>query len=449
MRKTTIRESFPSLFLLINSIVWFSLSWFVIQNYISNTSFDNILLVSSSYFGALLLSAVVGATLLRKKLAGKIALLSWVSFGAVTCLLSAVLVHGASSISLVFFSILLGALAGLGIPTCLALFSEVIKSNNRGRSGAVAFFLIQAMTVLIYIPTSSANVDNQFLVLAAWRLVGVLSIFFWVPRKKISEESENKLLTVIRERTVFLLFIPWFLLTIVNFVEQPLVQNYFGTNLYNTYQMAEILITSASAFVGGVICDFKGRKVSGIIGFILLGVGYAFLSLLSSGSQLPATPSIGTQVFQILWVLFDGVAWGFLYVTFIFVVWGDISEGRAREKYYLLGGIPFLLSNLISVLVEPFAEHAQIGASFSIASFFLFVAILPLLYAPETLSEKTLKDRDLKSYLNKAQKLAQKENEKNKKQEGQETEEENKEADEKDQESPEDEEARKLAEKYY
>ena len=93
MPKITIRESFPSLFLLINSIVWFSLSWFVIQNYVSNTSYDNILLVSSSYFGALLLSAVVGATLLRKKLLGKIGLLSWVSFGVVICLLSAVLVH--------------------------------------------------------------------------------------------------------------------------------------------------------------------------------------------------------------------------------------------------------------------------------------------------------------------------------------------------------------------
>lgn len=448
MRKTTVRESFPSLFLLINSIVWFSLSWFVIQNYISNTSFDNMLLVSSSYFGALLLSAIVGATLLRKKLAGRIALLSWISFGVVACLLSAVLVHGASSISLVFFSIFLGALAGLGIPTCLALFSDVVISTNRGRIGAIVFFVTQAVTVLIYLPISSANVDNQFLVLAAWRLVGVLSIFFWVPHKKTSEGSESKLLNIIRERTVFLLFIPWFLLTIVNFVEQPIVQNYFGTTLYNTSQMAEILITSASAFVGGVICDFKGRKVSGIIGFILLGVGYAFLSLLS-GTQLSGTQSTGTQVFQILWVLFDGVAWGFLYVTFIFVVWGDISEGKAREKYYLLGGIPFLLSNLISVLFQPFAEHAQIGTSFSLASFFLFVAILPLLYAPETLAEKTLKDRDLKSYLDKAQKLAQKVTGKNKKQEGEETKEENKEANEKGQESPEDEEARKLAEKYY
>ena len=434
MRKTQIRESFPSLLLLINSVVWFSLSWFVIQNLIGETSFNNILLVASSYFGALLISAVIGATLLHKKLRGKRPLLSWVSLGAVTCVLSAVLVHGTSSIILVFLSLLLGALAGLGIPTCLALFSEVSTSNNRGRNGALVFFLIQALTVLIYLPISSANVDYQFLVLAAWRLVGVLSIFFWVPLKKVAEERKIQLLSIIRERTVFLYFIPWFLLIIVNFVEQPLIEHYFGAELYNSYMMAEILITSVSAFLGGAICDFKGRKVSGILGFILLGVGYAFLTLLS-----------GSQVSQILWVLFDGVAWGFLYVTFIFVVWGDISEGKTREKYYLLGGIPFLLSNLISVLVQPFVEFVPITASFSLASFFLFVAILPLLYAPETLPEKAIKDRELKNYIEKAQKEAAKTKEK---------EEENKQCEKENNEigfevNQDDEKARELAEKYY
>jgi hypothetical protein len=39
---------------------------------------------------------------------------------------------------------------------------------------------------------------------------------------------------------------------------------------------------------------------------------------------------------------------------------------------------------------------------FSFASVFLFLAVLPLIYAPETLPEKTMKDRDLKSYIEKA-----------------------------------------------
>jgi MFS family permease len=397
MWKTEIRGTLSSLLLLINSVVWFSVSWFIIEGLMGEASFNTVLIVSSSYFGALLVSAIIGATLLNKKLREKRPLLSWVLLGAVVCVLSAVLAPERNSINLVFVSLPLGALAGLGIPTCLALFSKVTRTTNRGRNGAIAFFLIQALTVLIFMPISSANMDYQFLVLAAWRLVGVLCVFFWMPHEGVAEERQIQLLSIIRERTFFLYFIPWFLFTIVNFVEQPLLEHYFGAELYSLYMMAGILIISVSAFLGGAICDFKGRKVAGILGFILLGIGYAFLTILP-----------GTQVSQILWVLLVGVAWGLLYVTFILVVWGDISEGKTREKYYLLGGMPFLLSNLITALVRPFVEVVPITASFSLASFFLFLAILPLLYAPETLPEKVMKNRELKSYLEKAKNEAEK-----------------------------------------
>jgi len=54
-------------------------------------------------------------------------------------------------------------------------------------------------------------------------------------------------------------------------------------------------------------------------------------------------------------------------------------------------------------------------AIFSLTAFLLFLAVLPLIYAPETLPEKTMKDRELKSYIEKAQKVVQKETGKNQK----------------------------------
>ena len=68
MWKAKIRELFPSLFLLTNSISWFSLTWFVISDLIGEATFNTILLVSSSYFGALIASAIIGATLIYNKL---------------------------------------------------------------------------------------------------------------------------------------------------------------------------------------------------------------------------------------------------------------------------------------------------------------------------------------------------------------------------------------------
>ena len=52
---------------------------------------------------------------------------------------------------------------------------------------------------------------------------------------------------------------------------------------------------------------------------------------------------------------------------------------------------------------------------FSFASVFLFLAVLPLIYAPETLPEKNMKERELKTYIKKAQQIAQKEEKKKEK----------------------------------
>jgi hypothetical protein len=78
----------------------------------------------------------------------------------------------------------------------------------------------------------------------------------------------------------------------------------------------------------------------------------------------------------------------------------------------------------------------------------LFVAIVPLLFAAETLPEKAMKDRDLKTYLEKAQKIAKKETEKVHKNEPK-NDEETPEKTESEGNSEEYDEARKLAEKYY
>jgi hypothetical protein len=87
---------------------------------------------------------------------------------------------------------------------------------------------------------------------------------------------------------------------------------------------------------------------------------------------------------------------------------GDLAERRSKERFYLLGGLPYLLAGYLSVLVKPFVSSILITSAFSLASFFLFLTVLPLLYARETLPEKTMKDRELRSYVEKAKKAKEK-----------------------------------------
>jgi MFS family permease len=433
-------KGFPALFLLANSISWFSLTLLVIGNLVGARPLNEILLISGSYFGGLIGSAVIGATILHHKLRGKGFLLSWLLFGVVTCLLFS---FGATTSlpSLTVASLALGLSIGIGVPTCFSFYADQTKAENRGRIGALMFFIVQLFSALILFSTSDKGIDSQFLILALWRFMGVAGIIFYKPLPKLSEERVTLIKSIVKERTLILYFLPWLLFSLVNSIETPIVEVYFGPELFTNSLLATALISSVSAFVGGVLCDLKGRKITGIFGFILLGLGYAFLSFFSGGP----TQEIG----QFLYILCDGIAWGFLFVTFIFILWGDLSDGKIREKYYLVGSLPFLFSGLIQMVVQPFAKSISITSSFSLASFFLFLAIIPLLYAQETLPEKSMKDRELKNYLEKAQKFAQKETEKQYNKKSQEESDGEKEENQEEQESPENIEAQKLAEKYY
>ncbi len=433
-------KGFPALFLLANSISWFSLTLLVIGDFVGTRTINEILLISGSYFGGLIGSAIIGATILHRKLMGKGFLLSWLLFGVATCLLFSL---GATSSlpSLTGMSLVLGLSIGLGIPTCFSFYADQTKAENRGKIGAIMFFIVQLFTAVILLLISDKGMNYQFLILALWRFIGLAGIIFYKSIPKLSEERATSIKSIIRERTLILYFLPWLLFSLVNSVETPIVQMYFGPELFNNSLLATTLINSVSAFIGGALCDLKGRKITGIFGFILLGLGYAFLSFFSGGP----TQEIG----QFLYILCDGIAWGFLFVTFIFILWGDLSDGKIREKYYLVGSLPFLFSGLIQMIVQPFAKSISITSSFSVASFFLFLAIIPLLYASETLPEKSMKDRELKNYLEKAQKFAQKETEKMYNKKSQEKVNGAKEENQEEQESPEDIEAKKLAEKYY
>jgi hypothetical protein len=441
VRKTKNRGS-AALYLLVNSLSWFTLTLVIIGNLLEHSSLSKILLVAGPYFLGLIASAIIGGTLLYRKLRRRAVLLSWVLAGVATCLLYAFASTSSLPSLIIASSMLLGASIGVGIPTCFFFFATQTKTESRGRIGAVVFFVIQLLSALILFLIDQMGTESVFLILAVWRLLGIAGVLFYEqPLQTAPKEGITSSLSILKERTFILYFLAWLLFTLVNFIEEPVLESFFGAIQFSNYVLATALISSFSAFIGGVLCDLKGRKITGILGFAILGIGYAFLSFLSGG----VTKGIG----QILYTACDGTAWGILYVTFVFVVWGDQSEGKIREKYYLWGSMPFLISGFIEMLIRPSAGSIPIGTSFPLASFFLFIAVLPLIYAPETLPEKAMKDRDLKSYAEKALEQAAKQEEKKRGKNADDAEVESRKSEGEAEEPSEYEEARKLAEKYY
>ena len=439
MLKAKLKALLP-LFIVANSISWFTLTMVTVLSLSvpdqNNIQLERILSVSGSFFAGMLFSALIGATLLAQKMRQRRFVSLWILLGTASNLCFYFLGSQASLIPLGILSLILGGSVGLGIPMCLSMFANQTRNEKMGRTGAALFVIIQIMTAAILFPLDGLGLENKFLFFSIWRILGLVGIIFLIENKNNNKEKDTPLLKILKDRTFILYFLPWFMFTLINFIQTPIVEYHMGQDIYNNYVLATFIINCFSAIGAGFLCDFKGRKVTGILGFVLLGIGYAFLSFLSD----PAVKFIGITLFTI----FDGLAWGFLYVNFIFVVWGDLSEVSNRAKYYFLGGMPFLLSGLIQVSIEPIANQIPIQTSFSLASFFLFIATLPLLYAPESLSDKLMKSREIFNYVNTALKKVQK-NEGTTPKQNEEKDEDEIEADE----TSEEVEARKLVEKYY
>jgi MFS family permease len=159
----------------------------------------------------------------------------------------------------------------------------------------------------------------------------------------------------------------------------------------------------AFALVGGFFMDFVGRKRLAIVAFVMLGLSYSFLGLFD-----PASAGYPMSIWY-AHIALNGVSWGILYVLFVVTVWGDLSHEMPSDKFYALGVIPFFVSKMLQLTIDfQLVESISYTAIFSFTALFLFLAVLPLIYVPETLPEKVMKERELKTYLEKAKAVAAK-----------------------------------------
>jgi len=109
-----------------------------------------------------------------------------------------------------------------------------------------------------------------------------------------------------------------------------------------------------------------------------------------------------------LYIVVDGIAWGIFSLMFYLVIWSELAGNRIKEKYYTIGVLPFLIASYIQKVFTPFVELVNESAAFSLASFFLFIAVLPLLYAPETMPEKRIELNRLRKFAEDAKKIKEK-----------------------------------------
>jgi MFS family permease len=202
---------------------------------------------------------------------------------------------------------------------------------------------------------------------------------------------------VVNQRPFVLYFFPWVMFALLSYLTTPVLQNVVPQTTFTNMMIIENVFGAVFALVGGILMDSVGRKRLAIIGFVMLGLSYSILGFFNS-----------TPVWYVATIM-NGISWGILFVLFVVTIWGDLSDGAPSDKFYALGVSPFFVSKMLQLTINSQIVAAiPISAIFSFTALFLFLAVLPLIYAPETLPEKVIKQIELNSYLEQAQKVKEK-----------------------------------------
>jgi MFS family permease len=433
-----------NIILVANALVWYYCAFRFLRN-INEIYAINVVEVN---LVSIILAAVLSTKIIQKIENRQRFLIYWTTIGIFLSLLP-LAVQGTSFITLMSVSAVMGAYFGFGIPVFMGYYAASTETENRARLSGVTIFIVGVMSASLgYVAGQDATATS--IVLVVWRLFGLVSLIsLKSPQVKINKIDKVSFKGLVKSYSVLLYFVPWLMFSLINNFAIPILNN---LSLPNN-AMAEAVLAGISALFFGFMADFIGRKRLLLIGFVFIGLGYAALGVFSQNPAL-------SEIASLFYTVADGVAFGAFSTLFLLTIWGDLADKRDGEKFYVIGFLPWLLSNFIQVSVGQIVTDNVFTSKdatmlFSFFSFFLFAAVLPLYLAPETLPEKAMKDRNLKSYLEKAQKIAEKEVAKNRrgnKEPEQEVTEEKKleepQAPEEEK-SPEYEEAEKLAQQYY
>ena len=401
------KQGIVSVLLVTNAFVWYYGILYFLQNIIGPISQDGVFLTPaliawSFHFAGIIVSALLGALLARGKTNRFNLILIWMFIGVVSSIIP-IIVDLTVSLNISIISLLFGAALGFGMPNCMGYFTSHTSVENRGRLGGI-IMLFSGIGSFLLGMTASGSGLTYIVILSLWRSVGLLVFLIAKPTavqnagKPLLSSVKLSYKSILGQRSFVLYLIPWVMFCLVNYLSAPIHYQLLGKTDMDFWVATENIVVAASAIVGGFLTDYIGRKRMAIIGFVLLGLGYSVIGLYPENN--PA---------WYFYTVINGAAWGVLFVIFVVTIWGDLSYNSYSDKYYALGMIPFFVSKFLQpVAGDTIAGNISPYALFSFTAFFLFLAVLPLVYAPETLPEKHIKDRELKGYLEKAQKVKEK-----------------------------------------
>lgn len=395
----TKRNKLAAFILVFFTLSWWSMSLSVFKNFYQPMETLNpsiAITARASYFTSIITFSIMGSFAI-KRIRRLSFLYYWMLIGAISSLIPLML-SSVDEWQLFFVSVLLGSTFGIGLPSCLAFFADMTNFENRGSLSGVVFLVSNLVIAAVAVTLLNTDLKVIALTAGAWRVAGLI-LFALLKPKQETKTKDNRHISfssLFENKRFLLYFIPWFAFSLIEWFENPIRVSLFG-EFAASVEVIGVAFGSIAAVVGGMFADRIGRKIIVLYAFVSIGIAYAALSIMPTNI--------------VVWYFFaviDAIAFGLIYPIFVLTIWGDLSQQRERQKYYAIGTVPFFFAGILELIVKPYVLSVRPEAAFSLASFFLFVAVIPLLFAPETLPEKIIKERELKEYIEKAKKTKEK-----------------------------------------
>lgn len=392
--KTNSKTAILSSVLLANAFIWYFYSIRFLTEIIANQDFSDsaVLFIWGFNILGIAVAAIFGVFVVFRFKKRVTFLLYWTIAGVILSLVPlAVDITGFNA--LLVFSTFVGVYFGLGMPVSMGYYAAATEAANRARFGGVTF-LLAFLGVFLLRGIGLTDIALNALVLAGCKIASFVIIVVAKPdEKEIAGNDRTSYRSIFRNKPFLLYFIPWIMFSIVNYLTAPIANKFFPENFSQFSTLVENVLAGVFAVVCGFLGDYIGRKRLVVGGFALMGLGYASLGMLQE------------NIFGWwFYIVVDGIAWGAFYTIFIMTIWGDFAHQKSSEKYYAVGCLPFLFSVFMQLSIGAYVSSTVLpSAVFSFASIFLFLAVLPLAFAPETLADKIMKNREIRHYIEKAQ----------------------------------------------
>jgi MFS family permease len=384
--------------LLVNAFAWFYMAPVMITGILEGSTITDTqeIIIWSAYYGGIVISSIIGS-ILANKINRLRFIYAWTAIGIAASILP-ILFSSFTWIDCLTISILLGASFGLGIPSCLSYFADVTQVENRGRISGITLLTAYMTAPILARAFSGFDLTTNLIIFAGWRSLGLI-VFLLQPNEKNSNSARklgDSFSAIIEDKTFGFYILAWIMFCLVDRIGGPIVINSLG-DVSEIIIIISPILASITTLIAGIMADWIGRKRIVLYGFISLGVAYALIGIIP-----------GELLTGYFFVVINGITAGLLTVTFILILWGDISQSGSREIYYTIGIIPLFLTYIMGLTLEEHFIDIPETSIFSVAAFFLFLAVLPLLYAPETLPEKKMELRRLRSFAEDAKKAKEK-----------------------------------------